>query len=118
MRIMDWSSDVCSSDLVFGVAAEQGVQRQQAGQEHRHPEYAGRDLCQRSRFVAQCKGEQHDYEEGEQGGLQGVAAAAPEAAAVAGDQRFCCDRKSVVTGKSVSVRVVVGGALNIKKKNN
>src|SRR3546814_1806685 len=88
MRIMDWSSDVCSSDLVFGVAAEQGVQRQQAGQEHRHPEYAGRDLCQRSWFVAQCKGEQHDYEEGEQGGLQGVAAAAPEEAEVADDQRL------------------------------
>src|SRR3546814_9790033 len=87
MRIMDWSSDVCSSDLVFGVAAKQGVQRQQAGQEHRHPEYAGRDLCQRSWFVAQCKGEQHDYEEGEQGGLQGVAAAAPEEAEVADDQR-------------------------------
>src|SRR3546814_6141177 len=79
MRISDWSSDVCSSDL---------VQRQQAGQEHRHPEYAGRDLCQRSWFVAQCKGEQHDYEEGEQGGLQGVAAAAPEEAEVADDQRL------------------------------
>src|SRR3546814_20542475 len=73
MRISDWSSDVCSSDLIFCVAlpldrfAIGGVDAQKMGQ-----------------------------------------------LAVDGHE----DRKSVVEGKSVSVRVDLGGSRIIKKKQN
>src|SRR3546814_2368568 len=36
MRISDWSSDVCSSDL-------QPVERQHGGEQSRHPDHARRD---------------------------------------------------------------------------
>src|SRR3546814_20310472 len=70
MRISDWSSDVCSSDLPFFVGP---VRRVRGALPH--------PTCQPA--VGWCAG----------------------------------DRKSVVEGKSVSVRVDLGGRRIIKKKN-
>src|SRR3546814_16208829 len=97
MRISDWSSDVCSSDL--------GDVREFAA--------AGRGLRPHlpSRLPLL----------GAQGYAGGQDAAAPRGAAQgacrppAGGRR--ADRKSVVSGKGVSVRVDLGGRRIIKQKN-
>src|SRR3546814_14292985 len=112
MRISDWSSDVCSSDLLtqepVGVRGLAEVARQ-------HP-FLQRPLLS---FV-------QDLPVSKLGPwvVIGWASAFSEtdvasdfAATLKGwaDQE---DRKSVVYGKSVSVRVDFGGSRNIKKKNN
>src|SRR3546814_15706770 len=83
MRIIDWSSDVCSSDLL-GVQLLVPVRAEDAREEVR--------LQLAEHDVAVGHGER-------------------SAAAIA-------DRKSVVWGKSVSVRVDLGGRRIINKKNN
>src|SRR3546814_15984385 len=94
MRISDWSSDVCSSDLhlaentAHDAANQEPLHNQQRHRRHHaHAERETRDL---SRHAQRKGGEQED----EQG-----------------------DRKSGVTGKSVAVRVDLGGRRIIKKKN-
>src|SRR3546814_14712365 len=72
MRISDWSSDVCSSDLAIL---------------HRH---------------VQILAHQHH-----------LARAVPHVVECL--ERLCPDRKSVVSGKSVSVRVALGGRRIINK---
>src|SRR3546814_20070427 len=101
MRISDWSSDVCSSDLEV-------VQQQGAGPD---PQAVFRQREQRQVFDApgvdaerqQFAEHAHDLRDHPQ----------PDAVdrVVAG-----IDRKSVVKGKSVSVRVDLGGRRIIKKK--
>src|SRR3546814_12839454 len=85
MRISDWSSDVCSSDLLTDAAE-------------------GFD----------------DASELEQWRARSAAVGRTHAVAHAGNmlQDLSRDRKSVVEGKSVSVRVDLGGRRIIKKKNN
>src|SRR3546814_15399198 len=95
MRISDWSSDVCSSDLVarrpggkapFEQGARGGIahrRRRRSGQHHHQP--APLALGGADEVVTRLAG---------------------------------IDRKSVVEGKSVSVRVDLGGRRIIKKKNN
>src|SRR3546814_17081596 len=87
MRISDWSSDVCSSDLsayLPGIHASQQHQDQQ-----------NRDPCLQSEGQpALPKRSRH------RGPIPPI------------------DRKSVVSGKSVSVRVDRGGRRNTKKKQN
>src|SRR3546814_1469363 len=92
MRISDWSSDVCSSDLRrhlpalhLGDAAE-GVQDE--------------DL---DRFAVAA---------GLDGGRAGVAGGGADD----GGAGAALDRKSVVEGKSVSVRVDLGGRRILKKQ--
>src|SRR3546814_15985862 len=96
MRISDWSSDVCSSDLQFG-----DVARRDALQ------------CRQRQLVAIV--------------LEGVAidvqtfgvpvdAMLGRAPRAFREQLIAGDRKSVVSGKSVSVRVDLGGRRIIKKK--
>src|SRR3546814_13163711 len=94
MRISDWSSDVCSSDLIGAddLAAEDDTRIS-----HRH----------RTRSS-----------------LSRVGRAAPGRAQRLSDRRHHArsrvarrDRKSVVEGKSVSVRVDLGGRRFIKTKN-
>src|SRR3546814_16820459 len=91
MRISDWSSDVCSSDL----PPLQMVRRERtadcAAVRARAPGGAMRDLLRRTRFAGACA----RWRLG----------------------RTTGDRKSVVSGKSVSVRVDLGGRRIIKKKN-
>src|SRR3546814_17328000 len=100
MRISDWSSDVCSSDL--------------AGRRRRVPPGRGEavrlggalGLVQhRQHQIARLR-RREDADEGGQQRLVAIAAAA----------RLFGDRKSVGEGKSVSVRVVLGGRRIIKQK--
>src|SRR3546814_11202804 len=89
MRISDWSSDVCSSDLnaegrAVGMLCNQGLH---LGDGHaarlRHSRHLALGIVRRNlRIEAAARG----------------------------------DRKSVVLGKSVSVRVGIGGRLISKKK--
>src|SRR3546814_18521149 len=95
MRISDWSSDVCSSDLraLVKFAELDGADRL-LGQG-----FLRFDMRDPTKLVARKPGEvvRHDV----------APAASPGPIA---------DRKSVVTGKSVSVRVDLGGRRIIKKK--
>src|SRR3546814_13257813 len=92
MRISDWSSDVCSSDLFaqfFALGFGNTVAKDLYGALLR------RDLAR--------------------GGAQQRSLARPGAAHHGND--LAPDRKSVVWGKSVSVRVDLGGRRIIKKKH-
>src|SRR3546814_12735693 len=98
MRISDWSSDVCSSDLleeIDGRHLAKEAQRQRIGDEHVDAE--------REQHHADIGAEPHQQIPSEHRG---------EVEHEAGD------RKSVVEGKSVSVGVDHGGRRIIKKKNN
>src|SRR3546814_20244403 len=103
MRISDWSSDVCSSDLASLVrlcSAEPGAVSPVLGLCRQHH----RTLREfRARAVGVCRLRQ-----------------APVRAACRCQRWPQCDgrldRKSVVSGKSVSVRVDLGGRRTIKKK--
>src|SRR3546814_12220033 len=99
MRISDWSSDVCSSDLVAELldaaryeeevplvgAHPRGAQAHPLGPVVLVGVHGERVLQQEA---------QHEHRDGRR------------------------DRKSVVSGKSVSVRVDLGGRRVIKKKKN
>src|SRR3546814_11436485 len=91
MRISDWSSDVCSSDLV--AARTRAILRRLLG-------------------IA----ENADARTGWQVRLLRTAGGKPEAGQDENRERQLGDRKSVVEGKSVSVRVDLGGRRIIKKK--
>src|SRR3546814_14057863 len=78
MRMCDWSTDVCSSDLPLCLAARR-----------QHP-VRGHPPVRRALFLA------HRRRQPDPGGMG--------------------DRKSVVEGKSVSVRVDLGGGRILKKK--
>src|SRR3546814_19103454 len=91
MRISDWSSDVCSSDLMkavedgFAALKRDGTQANIVDR-----------MQTRKRLYELIRYE--DYNRFDQG-------------------LFNLDRKSVVSGKSVSVRVDLGGRRILKKKN-
>src|SRR3546814_17432563 len=90
MRISDWSSDVCSSDLPRRCAS---AARQ-----------SGRPTARAtSAWVPACRAKASRP--------SSRVSAAPDGPAAA-------DRKSVVEGKRVSVREALGGSRIIKKKNN
>src|SRR3546814_12223423 len=91
MRISDWSSDVCSSDLLWSRAGPAG----DAARPPPLPPVAPR--------AAQLRSAGDDPRLGEQRRL-----------VVEGPAR---DRKSVEKGKSVSVRVDLGGRRIIRNKN-
>src|SRR3546814_14220520 len=98
MRISDWSSDVCSSDLA---RAQHDLRRRTGPVPSRLPgelKEAGPVTATDSRIAVIGAG------------IVGVACAR----ALQRDGRE--DRKSVVSGKSVSVRVDLGGRLIITKK--
>src|SRR3546814_14036413 len=94
MRISDWSSDVCSSDLRPD-RADLGALGP-AGPGGRRGQRGRAALCLRRRAAVAA---QPDLD------LREPADA-------------LADRKSVVSGKSVSVRVDLGGRRIIKNKNN
>src|SRR3546814_18569804 len=109
MRISDWSSDVCSSDLALDVKLTTPRELGGAGGDGSNPEQlfaAGYSAC----FI---------------GALKYVAAqekialpAAPRNDGEVGIGPIAPDRKSVVTGKGVSGRVDPGGRGSINKKKN
>src|SRR3546814_12433769 len=88
MRISDWSSDVCSSDLLRETAAAIGLSRS----------------AQLYRVELPLA-------------LRSILAGVQTAAVINVGTATLGDRKSVVSGKSVSVRVDRGGRRIIKKNN-
>src|SRR3546814_20582249 len=101
MRISDWSSDVCSSDLTPTGPGRPGNLRKPLPPPHRpfSPPAAAARLGRRA------------YRRDEIGCLD---KRRPTTSLLPSME----DRKSVVSGKSVSVRVDLGGRRIIKKKNN
>src|SRR3546814_18448172 len=93
MRIRDWSSDVCSSDLILE-SGDGDVRRR--GTDLRHDRHII------DRHVDRLS-DQHRHRRIH----HGIVPAKTQA-----------DRKSVVYGKSVSVRVDLGGRSIIKKNKN
>src|SRR3546814_17120395 len=101
MRISDWSSDVCCSDLVRRHAGSGALRRN-----------AGADLRR------DCRKRQNDQGSGATDRAEQELAY--HRTILRGDRRESRsrkDRKSVVEGKSGSVRVDLGGRRIIKKKN-
>src|SRR3546814_17760924 len=89
MRISDWSSDVCSSDLPV---------RRRFGGARRGDALPGGGAAGLGRAAGRCRGRGRSG-----GGALGGGLHPP-------------DRKSVAEGKSVSVRVDIGGRRSIKKQ--
>src|SRR3546814_16377025 len=105
MRISDWSSDVCSSDLPpawRGVRLGVRERWSRAESARRGPVY-----LQRHRPDPEC---------GDRGIRFGVCPGNLRTAPSRQGSSQTRDRKSVVKGKSVSVRVDLGGSRIIKKK--
>src|SRR3546814_15123185 len=98
MRISDWSSDVCSSDLVELQEGRRQARRQR-------DDAAG---------LGDAQGDAHggDEENGDDDGARH----APLLQRPHEDEAEAGERKSVVSGKRVSVRVELGGSRTIKKK--
>src|SRR3546814_15238000 len=99
MRSSDWSSDVCSSDLAIDdhLADGRGDEEQEGGEvgalqpgERQAAGAGGR--CLTDRFGQRQRDDRGEHEGGRP------------------------DRKSVVEGKGVSVRVDLGGRRNLKKR--
>src|SRR3546814_14275280 len=114
MRISDWSSDVCSSDL-----CKVDVLERRASDLFDVGFFFGRFLATLLRL---CPKRQREVDRIEQtGGLQ-IGQTRQIAAALQSEMGQKAlggrikDRKSVVSGKSVSVRVDLGGRRFIKKK--
>src|SRR3546814_17747042 len=110
MRISDWSSDVCSSDLKDDL----GLRAEQAERKSRPPPLA---LCPiRHMFFRMLERADRRHAVGHQ---RLFAAAMAEILADRLREILCMieDRKSVVAGKRVSVRVDLGGSGIFKKKN-
>src|SRR3546814_19717886 len=106
MRISDWSSDVCSSDLAAGVELlGRRAARHDRGAYPRDPVGLCRQYLQRLGFPARQV-------------LAGLSAGNDRPAGASAQRCGRGDRKSVVSGKSVSVRVDLGGRRSIKKKKN
>src|SRR3546814_16496827 len=95
MRISDWSSDVCSSDLLTFLGA------------------AGVVLGARVPIILTSRADSERTRLASCAIAALLARAAPKAA-----PGLPQDRKSVVSGTSVSVSVVLGGRRIIKKKTN
>src|SRR3546814_14057441 len=94
MRISDWSSDVCSSDLCRGSR----LRRRPADRRRSQP----RSPAPVRRHVPRQRSQARSDAPGSRRAWRRAARQ---------------DRKSVVSGKSVSVRVNLGGRRIIKKKN-
>src|SRR3546814_16121186 len=106
MRISDWSSDVCSSDL-----AREGVEpARQRQREHRRDADPRIGVARVGIGLHQRRRGGHPY----LGlpALRDIARIGPDRPALEAE----LDRKSVVEGKSVSVRVDLGGSRIIQKK--
>src|SRR3546814_12069504 len=114
MRISDWSSDVCSSDLHDRIYFLRSVQKVAYRVDDRHFDPG------RVRRLAQHGGGERAFRHGlavshQHGGALAPAKAKAQADIARGLRG--ADRKRVGAGKSVSVRVGLGGRGTIKKKN-
>src|SRR3546814_17501677 len=112
MRISDWSSDVCSSDLTpeFQVGDEvYGYVRKDTVQDGTFAELVAAPVRTLARKPASLS-----FEEAAAVPLAGLTAY--QAIQRSGVKEGQTDRKSDVWGKRVSVRVDLGGGRYIKKK--
>src|SRR3546814_15918593 len=105
MRISDWSSDVCSSDLAGLPLAEVSLERFRQSMDIN---VTGTFLCMKYQILAMI-------ERGTKGSIVNTASVAG-VVGVPMHGGYVGDRKSVVQGKSGSVRVDLGGGRIIKKK--
>src|SRR3546814_14830801 len=120
MRISDWSSDVCSSDLsrclppsaASSPSEQAGLSVQQARATPADAFDATAAGCRLSPIAASISFAEAP---GPPQGVVGEAVALAQGLQHAGEVAFQ-DRKSVVSGKGVSVRVDLGGRRIIKKK--
>src|SRR3546814_13524551 len=103
MRISDWSSDVCSSDLSHRLILEVRVKNTEGEPVNPALAEAKAKLHEFMRALAR-RDARRDHE--------------AEMAAEAARQEALTDRKSGVEGKSVSVRVDLGGRRILKKKKS
>src|SRR3546814_20704350 len=101
MRISDWSSDVCSSDLRYRLRAD-SLTALHSTEDLRRLQAVDRRLLREHRFAGQ----------------PGFAAALGRHRRSIDQRLQWRDRKSVVYGKSVSVRVDLGGRRILKNKIN
>src|SRR3546814_17310852 len=99
MRISDWSSDVCSSDLWKETDDEDA---------HDPRGLDGPGAARRLRKGRGARTRRHGHEDRDTG-RNGAAGRCDHRAAGRSRSRSGEDRKSVVSGKSVSVRVDLGG---------
>src|SRR3546814_15756283 len=116
MRISDWSSDVCSSDLSEERTARDYGSAETAQKRWKDVWAAGQGI-EAIHSVAAVSDIVDDIEAGYWHSverLNGIAVARRPAQVASGTE----DRKSVVWGKSVSVRVDLGGRRLIKNKHN
>src|SRR3546814_11345235 len=128
MRISDWSSDVCASDLHIEYAIGQAGLLEQTCDQQRWRGVAFGGLEHEAVAAGQRHREHpHRYharevERGDAGthAERGIPVVGVDVAAdvhrVLALEQMREDRKSVVWGRSVSVRVDIGGRLTIKKK--
>src|SRR3546814_17790105 len=101
MRISDWSSDVCSSDLPVGDDDRPSGLNAPPRKMHETPRLRGVSFQESEIWGAtQC-------------GLY----TNPDMLTIGGSRSFVGDRKIVVAGRRVSVRVVFGGRRIIRKQN-
>src|SRR3546814_18309287 len=122
MRISDWSSDVCSSDLAYGSTQCDAY-------------CVGYQLDNEAHNITYNRVEAHHFQESgtaaskywngdgfsdERGnhGIRYLTCTAPECTDGGFDLKSTEDRKSVVSGKRVSVRVDIGGRGVLKQKKN
>src|SRR3546814_16427843 len=111
MRISDWSSDVCSSDLAAAVGLV-GAEVQSANGDRAagHAQHQIAIVAELRFFVGQFGAvNEHAF-----GPVQADASCTHGVRF--GDVIAGLDRKGDVLGKSVSVRVVIGGRRSLKKK--
>src|SRR3546814_12987742 len=106
MRISDWSSDVCSSDL--GLGGRRGQQATGPPTLIERAVLEKRLVVEQQRHLAGCRIDVGRNLSHHEIALDGVAGAA--------DHRRG-DRKSVVSGTSVEVAVDLGGRRSLKKNN-
>src|SRR3546814_12300747 len=103
MRISDWSSDVCSSDLIVRnpVGRREPAFENAIGEGRDAASFDGGDARIPAAVVADLESGVGEHEAGDPLGMAA---------------RKALDRKSVVWGKSVAVRVDLGGPRTLKKK--
>src|SRR3546814_17661382 len=102
MRISDWSSDVCSSDLLGGITGGYTNSLRVRG-----------SRCVQRHFLVDINAQVRRLDSLPHHRHQCGHLDRPHA--VRADAELVRDRKSVVEGKSVSVRVDLGGRRNLKK---
>src|SRR3546814_14382890 len=115
MRISDWSSDVCSSDLPAGCALSREAKYWRFIMQYGKSQEAIDRLTAEQRRVTQEAGTERpftgEYNDHKEPGIYvDIVSGEPLFASSAKFESGCgCDRKRVGAGKSVSVRVVRGG---------